>query len=108
MTGARTPALIWCPFPDADAALAVIDTLLDEALIACGNVLPGMQSRFVWNGQKDSATETGALLKTNAARLARAVSRLSELHPYEEPAIVAWHCETGAPGTLAWLAGIGD
>ena len=102
----ETPALVWCPFPDAESALSVIDTLLDERRIACGNVLAGMQSRFVWNGEKDSATEAGAILKTNAALLDAVMVRLGELHPYEEPAILAWHCDKGAPGTLAWLAGI--
>jgi len=102
-----TAALIWCPFPDEAAALQALDILLDEGLIACGNVLPAMQSRFVWNGQKDSATEAGAILKTNAAVLPRAVERLAQVHPYEEPAIVAWHCDLASPGTIAWLAGLG-
>ncbi|WP_067732205.1 divalent-cation tolerance protein CutA [Novosphingobium naphthalenivorans] len=99
-------ALIWCPFPDEDAALAAIHALLDEGLIACGNVLPGMTSVFVWNGEKDTARETGALLKTHADLLDRAVLRLADLHPYDEPAVLGWHCDTAPPGTLAWLAGI--
>lgn len=102
-----TPALVWCPFPDAETALAAIDALLDEGLIACGNVLPGMQSRFVWNGVKESAQEAGAILKTNAARLDAAIARLTELHPYEEPAILAWHCDKAAAGTGTWLASLG-
>lgn len=100
-------ALVWCPFPGEDAALAAIDALLDEKLIACGNVLPGMTSVFVWNGTKDRAREAGALLKTNADLLDRAIARLVELHPYEEPAVLGWRCDAAAPGTLAWLAGIG-
>lgn len=101
-------ALVWCPFPDEEAALAAIDTLLDEKLIACGNVLPGMTSVFVWNGQKDRTREAGALLKTNAHLLDRAIARLVELHPYEESAVLGWRCDAAAPGTLAWLAGIGS
>jgi len=104
---AKTSALIWCPFPDEAAAFAAIDALLDDSLIACGNVLPGMRSRFVWNGEKDTAVEAGALLKTNAALLDRAVARLSELHPYDEPAILGWHCGKAAPGTIAWLSALG-
>lgn len=108
MTGPAKPgaALIWCPFPSEDEALAAIHALLDEGLIACGNLIPGMTSIFVWNGEKDTARETGALLKTNTALLGRAVLRLAELHPYEEPAVLGWHCDTAAPGTLAWLGGL--
>ncbi|MCT2401270.1 divalent-cation tolerance protein CutA [Novosphingobium mangrovi (ex Huang et al. 2023)] len=101
-----TAALVWCPFPDEDTAIAAIHALLDERLIACGNVLPGMTSVFIWNGTRDTTRETGALLKTNADLLDRAVLRLAELHPYEEPAVLGWRCDTGAPGTLAWLANI--
>lgn len=96
-------ALVWCPFPDEDAALAAIDTLLDEGLVACGNVLPGMTSRFVWNGERDTAREAGVLLKTTAALLDPAIARLGQLHPYDEPAILGWRCDAAAPGTLAWL-----
>jgi periplasmic divalent cation tolerance protein len=103
----RAPALVWCPFPDADSAAAAAERLLDEGLIACANILPGMISHFVWNGERGTSEEIGAILKTNAATLDALTRRLAELHPYEEPAIVGWHCDAAAPGTAAWLAGLG-
>lgn len=99
-------ALIWCPFPDEEAALAAINTLLDERLIACGNVLPAMTSMFAWNGQKDMARENGALLKTNSDLLEQAIDRLADIHPYDEPAVVGWQCDSAAMGTLDWLGAI--
>lgn len=99
-------ALVWCPFPDEVSALAAIHALLDERLIACGNVLPGMTSVFVWNGARDTAREAGVLLKTNADLLDRAIARVAELHPYEEPAVLGWRCDSATPGTLAWLGAI--
>lgn len=103
---APLPALIWSPFPDQESALTVIHALLDEGLAACGNLMPGMTSVFVWNGEKDTAHELGLMVKTNADLLDAAIARLTQLHPYEEPAVLGWRCETGAPGTLAWLATI--
>lgn len=102
----QTPALVWCPFPDEQSALFAIDALLDEGLAACGNLLPGMTSVFVWNGARDTAREFGLLVKTNAALLDRAVARLAELHPYDEPAVLGWRCDAAPPGTVSWLAGI--
>lgn len=111
MTGASPPvqadgpgALIWSPFPDEEAALAVIHAMLDERLAACGNMLPGMTSVFVWNGEKCTARETGVLFKTAAHQLDRAAARLAELHPYDAPAVLGWRCDSGAPATLEWLA----
>jgi periplasmic divalent cation tolerance protein len=105
MTG-RAPALIWCPFPDTESAAAAARTLLDEGLIACANMTGEMLSLFDWNGERGEASETGALLKTNAALLERAVARLAELHPYEAPAILGWRCDAAAPGTAAWLGAL--
>lgn len=109
MTGeAPEPALVWCPFPDADSAAATADRLLDEGLIACANILPGMRSLYVWRGERGEAAEVGVLFKTNAARLGSLVVRLGELHPYDEPAILGWHCNAAAPATAAWLGELGS
>lgn len=101
------PALIWCPFPDAASAQAAADVLLDEGLIACANLLPGMTSMYVWQGKKQRDTETGALMKTNVAMLDRAIARLNALHLYESPAILGWPCDNAAPATAAWLGTLG-
>ena len=97
------PALIWCPFPDPGTAAATAKMLLDERLVACANILPAMLSLFEWNGERGEATEAGALFKTDAALLDRAMARLAEEHPYDEPAILAWRCDAASAGTAAWL-----
>lgn len=100
------PALIWCPFPDQDSASTAAKTLLDERLIACANMFPQVYSVFLWQGEQSEGTETGMLLKTDAALLDRAIARLVGLHPYDEPAVLGWRCDAAAPGTAAWLAGL--
>lgn len=97
-------ALIWCPFPDDASARSAASALLDERLIACANLMPGMESLFAWQGARDGARETGALFKTTAALREAAMQRLRELHPYDTPAITGWTVEAEA-ATLAWLKG---
>jgi periplasmic divalent cation tolerance protein len=106
MSGSLGPALIWCPFPDSAIAATVCSALLDEGLIACANMLPDMHSLYTWNGERGESRETGALLKTDAALLDKAIARLNELHPYDEPAIVGWRCDAALPATAAWLGGL--
>lgn len=101
------PALIWCPFPDRDSAGRVANFLLDEGLVACVNIVPDMISCFAWDGIRDEAKETGALLKTNSVQLADAIARLEALHPYDEPAILGWNCDAASAGTTAWLGALG-
>lgn len=95
-------ALMWCPFPDEATAREAILVLLDERLIACGNLVPGMRSLFAWQGEREESQECGALLKTTAMMLDTAMTRLAELHPYDTPAITAWTVRADM-GTLAWL-----
>jgi periplasmic divalent cation tolerance protein len=96
-------ALIWCPFADLASAEAAAAILLDEGLVACVNILPPMRVLYRWNGERAQGEEAGALLKTTPALLDAAVLRLEAVHPYDVPAITAWHCDAAAPATLAWL-----
>lgn len=101
MSGA---ALVWCPFPDADSARSAAATLLDERLIACANILGAVESHFVWDGARASGSEVAVLFKTTGDGLAPLVARLGDLHPYDTPAIIGWHCDAAHPASLAWLA----
>ena len=97
-------AMIYVPFPDRECARAAASQLLEEKLIACANILGEIESLFVWEGQLDSGTEVGVLFKTDATILDQATKRLGELHPYDTPAILGWHCDSAAPPTMNWLA----
>ncbi|QYU69724.1 divalent-cation tolerance protein CutA [Leptolyngbya sp. 15MV] len=97
-------ALIWCPFPDRAAAERVAGRLLDEKLVACANLIDGVASLFAWNGERGGATECGALFKTDAAVLDRAVARLEALHPYDAPAVMGWRVDVPGRATAQWLA----
>lgn len=98
------PALIWCPFPDRQSAAKTAGALLEERLIACANLLPGMLSLYEWKGERGEDEEAGALFKTKADLLDRVIARIGELHPYEQPTIIGWRCDSASPQTAAWLA----
>lgn len=96
-------ALIWCPFADEASAEAAANRLLDEALVACANILPPMRSLHVWRGERRETREVGVLFKTDAALLERAIARLAEIHPYETPAVLGWRADAAAAATSDWL-----
>lgn len=102
---ADSAALIWCPFPDLETARAIAGQMLDAKLVACANILGPIESHFLWQGERGSASETGVLFKTTAALLSDAVERLGKLHPYDTPAIAGWRVDAAFPATIAWLAG---
>jgi len=101
------PALVWCPFPDAIVAASVAERLLDDGLIACANILPAMTALYVWNGERGTSDEVGVLFKTNSGALDELTERIVDLHPYDTPAVLGWHCDAASSGTSAWLASMG-
>lgn len=102
---ARVPALAWCPFADTASAERAASQLLDEGLVSCVNILPGMISLYSWNSERGKSAECGALFKTDDGRLDAMIARLDEIHPYETPAILGWRCDGSSPATLNWLCG---
>ena len=99
-----TAAVIWTTFADEDSALEAASTLLDEKLIACANLVPGLRSLYLWRGERGEARECGVLFKTEAALLEQACARLAELHPYDTPAVAGWRVDATAAATADWLA----
>ncbi|WP_424690042.1 divalent-cation tolerance protein CutA [Erythrobacter sp.] len=102
MTGVQA-ALVYCPFPDRDSARKIAERLLEARLIACANIIPGVESVFEWEGRCSSELEVGVLFKITAARRDALVEKLGTLHRYDTPAVVAWHCDGAHPATLDWL-----
>ena len=101
-------ALIWCPFPDEEEAATVANRLLDERLVACANLVPMMRSIYEWDGERGDARECGALFKTDAGLLERAIARIEALHSYDAPAIAGWHADRCGEATAEWLASLKD
>jgi periplasmic divalent cation tolerance protein len=80
--------------------------LLDEQLIACANIMPTMQTLYVWQGQRNVTQECGVLFKTDAALLQRAAERLEQIQPYDQPAVIGWRADATVPSTATWLGAL--
>ena len=99
-----TEALIaFTAFADEVTAARVVRTLVEERLIACGNLIPGARSLYRWKGEIADQREVVVLMKTRKQDWAALMSRLHELHPYETPELVAVRVAAGAPRYMAWL-----
>lgn len=95
--------LVVSTFPDPEVAARAVRVMVEERLIACGNLLPGARSIYRWEGQIQDQTETVVLMKTRKQDWPAMMSRLHELHPYQTPECVALRIASGAPKYMAWL-----
>ena len=95
--------VVFVTFPDADTARRIVRTLVEERLAACGNIVPGVESIYRWEGKIETATEVLAVLKTDLGHYRTMEARLVALHPYEVPECLALRVEEGLPAYLQWL-----
>lgn len=89
--------------PDMESAKAIASALLQQKLVACVNLLPGMLSLYRWQGEMEEASEIVFIAKSRAACWEDLSRLYCELHPYEEPALVALDIKNGLPGYLSWI-----
>ena len=95
--------IVFTTFAEEQDAVRVVRGLLEERLIACGNLLPGARSLYHWEGRLEDQRETLVLMKTRKQDWTALLSRLHELHPYQTPECVAVRVAAGAPKYMAWL-----
>ena len=77
--------------------------LLEEKLVGCGNLIPGVISHYWWEGQIERDQEIVMLMETPADRVEAATARLRELHPYDVPKILVIDPEQVDPAYAEWL-----
>jgi periplasmic divalent cation tolerance protein len=87
-----------------DEAVALVRTLLDRRLVACGTVLPGARSLYRWEDRLADEREAVVLLKTTRPRLDALEAAFAELHPYAVPELLALPVAAGLARYVAWIA----
>jgi periplasmic divalent cation tolerance protein len=90
-------------FPDESSAECVVRKLLEERLIACGSIISGVRSLYLWQGKIEGAGENLVLFKTVEEQSLRFMERLKELHPYEVPEIILLEPGAVLPAYEGWI-----
>ena len=81
--------LILCNCPDLQVAERITQHLLQRKLAACVNVLPAVQSHYVWQGKLEHSTEIPLLIKARKEDFIEIEQAICKLHPYQVPEIIA-------------------
>jgi periplasmic divalent cation tolerance protein len=88
---------------DGAVADRIVEDLLHRQLIACGQRLGPMVSRYWWNGAVARAEEWMVMVKTRSDLAAEVIEAITDQHPYETPEVVSFPFDRGAPDYLAWI-----
>jgi periplasmic divalent cation tolerance protein len=90
---------------DKTEAEKISQTLIEEKLIACANIISPVASCFVWMGKIDRAEECLIVMKSRADLFAELTRRVKALHSYEVPEVLALPIVDGSGDYLAWMRG---
>ena len=77
--------------------------LVERALAACVNILPGMISHYRWQGAIERAEEVVMIIKTRASLAEPVRAAVKEMHSYSTPAIAVIPIESVDKTYLEWL-----
>jgi periplasmic divalent cation tolerance protein len=95
--------LVFTNLPERAAAERLADSLLEQRLAACVNILAPCRSVYRWKGAVQHDEEHPMLIKTTTERYPELEKALRAGHPYELPEIIAVPIERGLPAYLEWV-----
>ena len=77
--------------------------LLEARLIACANIMDGVESTFWWQGKIDTSKEVLLVLKTRKTLFKKILALVKSLHSYQTPEIIALPIVQGSEDYLKWV-----
>jgi len=97
------PIVVLMTAASADEAGRIAEMLVSQKLAACVQILPGMQSVYIWQGQVQRESEVLILAKTTQNNFAELEREVRAMHSYEAPEIVALPIVNGSKPYIEWL-----
>lgn len=82
-------AIVYTTIDNEKDARKIANTLVEEQLVACVNIIPKIESIYRWKGRIEEDSELVLIAKTIDANVKKTIQRIKELHTYELPDIIA-------------------
>lgn len=87
-----------------DEARKVARYLVQEHLVACAQIVPWIESIYIWNNQLETAQESKILLKTCRENYESIKEIIKKNCTYEIPEITYTQIDGGNQEYIEWLA----
>lgn len=94
--------IVFVTCPPGDGA-RLLKALVEERLVAGGNIIPGVRSIYRWKDQICDEPEEAIWMETADDRVVPMMARLRELHSYETPKILTFEPQEGPADYLRWV-----
>lgn len=101
----RTAQVLYITCKDHSEAKNISTKLLKKKLIACANIVGGVQSFYWWQGEIANDQEVVIFAKTTSDHIAAITEFVKEQHSYDCPGIVSWDIKEGNQEFIDWIKG---
>ncbi|TMS40818.1 MAG: divalent-cation tolerance protein CutA [Methanobacterium sp.] len=96
-------SIIYITTSEASESKKIAITLLNEKLVACTNIIPHINSLYLWKGEIEEDEESILIAKTRTYKVDQVIKRVEEIHSYETPCILQLEVKKGSEGYLQWM-----
>ncbi|MDD3985237.1 MAG: divalent-cation tolerance protein CutA [Methanobacterium sp.] len=80
--------------------------LLEEKLAVCINIIPTIESIYLWKDTIEEDSESIIFVKTKTELVEKLIKRVESLHSYEIPCILEININKGSKNYLKWMENV--
>lgn len=90
--------------PDSKTARKLAEGIIEHKLAACVNIIPQIQSIYMWEGKINEDNEYLMMIKTKTSRLEELTKWVRDNHPYSVAEVITLPIQQGNALYMKWLA----
>jgi NAD(P)H-hydrate epimerase len=86
-----------------EEAKMISGALLEQGIVACVNLIPGVSSLYMWEGKMEESKEVIMMIKTRTSLVNEVSTQVKLLHSYDLPETIALPISGGSTSYLDWV-----
>ncbi|SPP88548.1 protein CutA homolog [Drosophila guanche] len=90
--------------PDRESAKKLAHGIIDRKIAACVNIIPKIESIYMWEGKVTEDDEYLMMIKTRTERIDQLSKFVRENHPHSVAEVISMPIENGNLPYLNWIA----
>lgn len=95
--------IVFCTVPDEETGVKISQSLVNERLAACCNIVRGLRSIYSWQGEVCDDSEMLLIIKSKRSLYSKLQKHILDLHPYSVPEVLALPIVHGSDKYLEWI-----
>jgi periplasmic divalent cation tolerance protein len=96
-------SLVYITCKNQSEAKKIGNYLISEKLAACVNIIPKVNSIYIWKGKKAADQESEILAKTRLTKVKKLIQKVKKIHSYQVPAILVFDIKDGNKQYFSWM-----